>query len=78
MRTDRTIKESALGTVPEAAMAKKLSVLAWHPLKLVNGWTSYGHGYAPASYAIDAQDVDRSAEFGPDGVSYSTSDVDIH
>ena len=54
--TGRQIKESTLGTVPKATLARKLPALVWHPITTFeNGWTNFGDSTYPAAYALDAQ-----------------------
>lgn len=55
--TGKQVKESTLGTVPKATLATKLPPLVWHPLTLVNSWTSVGTSFGTPSYAVSAQGI---------------------
>jgi hypothetical protein len=55
--TGKQIKESTLGTVPHAKLATSLPPLVWHPLTLINGWTTYNAAAHRPAYAIDAQGI---------------------
>jgi hypothetical protein len=65
--TGAQIKESTLGKVPQAKLARKLPALVWHSVVLKDGWVSENSMYEQPGWAVDLQGVVHLRGFVSDG-----------